>query len=105
MTDHSIRLLQKMLSLLEDYQTGRLGLRHLVDGLEGSFNALNEKLPDGFYIDWHLYWDRLEEKLALSSDEPQGEELYRTKALDLVAEFKPKLAQLLSTDSSRTDLP
>jgi hypothetical protein len=68
MTDHTLRLFTQMMACLERFETHAIDLRSLVDGLEGLFNALEERLPAVFYEEWYQHWRSLEEKLALSDE-------------------------------------
>jgi hypothetical protein len=50
---------------MNDYKRNNISLGQLVNSLEGSINALEEKLPEEFYKIWYSYWGNLEITLAL----------------------------------------
>ena len=91
MTDHTLRLFEQMMFRLEAYEADAISLRSLVDGLEGSFNALEERLPDAFYQEWFQYWGKLEEKLALSDEISSSGPRDRQIAIELAQELKQVL--------------
>ena len=69
MSEHTKRILERMIALLNEYQQGVVSLRYLVDGLEGSLNTLEEKLPETFYTQWYIHWGGLEQILAAGTRE------------------------------------
>lgn len=64
MDQHTRRILGRALGLISDYQGGTVDLRCLVDGLEGSLNAVEEELLGSFYARWYAHWGGLEQILA-----------------------------------------
>lgn len=75
MNEHSNRILEQMIKIIEDYKTGNLNLRYLVDGLEGSISALEEKIPENFSKQWYDHWGALEEWLSLKLEEERKEKI------------------------------
>jgi hypothetical protein len=77
MDQHTSSLLEKMLSLLRDFQQKQISLHYLVDGLEGTYNAIEQKLPKAFDLKWYEHWGALETILAVTveglSTEQQNE--------------------------------
>ncbi len=67
MNDHSKRILHAMLLLFDDFELKTISLERLVDGLEFSLKALEEKLPKDFYLQWYEHWGDLETVNALLS--------------------------------------
>ena len=65
MNQQTRNILQRSLSLINDYIEDRISLSRLVSSLEGSLNALEEKMPDQFYKLWYVYWSNLEIVLSL----------------------------------------
>ena len=75
MNKHTKKIMKQMITLFEDYHKGRIGLRGLVDGLEGCFNAIDEKLPKIFYDQWFQNWGGLEETLAINKEHKYKKEI------------------------------
>jgi hypothetical protein len=54
MNEKTSRILNRILLLLSNYRLGETNLAYLVDSLDGSLGALEEKLPD----EWRDRWSR-----------------------------------------------
>lgn len=85
-----------MLILLKEYQQGMSTLREVVDSLEGSLNALEERLPDSFYTEWFTHWENLEQIVAMGTEHNR-----REIALEEVMALQSLLSQYVT--SSRFD--
>jgi hypothetical protein len=72
MSEHTKRILNQMLALLSGYEQGTASLRYLVDGLEGSLDALEEELPKAFYDQWYVHWGGLEQILAAGTQDKRS---------------------------------
>ena len=70
-------VLENMLNVIEDYRLNKIDLRNLVDSLEGSLSALEEKLPSEFYNDWYEHWGELEIILSLGIENARQEKISR----------------------------
>jgi len=68
MNKHTRQIIKQMLVLFQDYRQNKIGLKHLVDGLEGGINAIEENLPKTFHDQWFINWGRLEETLAIGKE-------------------------------------
>ena len=68
MNDHTRRILTRMRDLLEAHSADKMELRELVDSLEWSLNAVEERLPSDFYSAWYDAWGTLEQVLALGTE-------------------------------------
>ena len=68
MNTHSRAIIQRTLSLINSYRNRDTGLSYLVRSLEGSLNALEEKMPEEFYNSWFSFWGDLETILALGTE-------------------------------------
>ena len=90
MNEHTRRILRQMLTLLGEYQRGIANLRYLVDGLEGSLNAVEEELPEAFYTQWYIHWGGLEQILAAGT-----ERKHRMEILEEVKMLEALLSQYL----------
>lgn len=88
MNAHTIRIMEYMKALLDKYQAGSIGLRTLVDGLEGNINALEEKMPDAFTTQWSIHWGRLEIILAAGTERERQEEIF--EAIEALRELLSK---------------
>lgn len=80
MNEHTQRILERMLSLLNQFKKGEVALSHLVNSLEGSLSALEEELPRAFYSGWYEHWGELETYLAL--------DLEKERSLDILKEIE-----------------
>ncbi len=98
MNDQTIRILSRDLELISDYRQAKLPLRGLVDSLEGSINALEERLPRQFYGDWEKSWGELEIALALDK-----EELYASKIGEELANLERLIIELLPDQGNKGD--
>jgi hypothetical protein len=72
---HTRNIIGKMATMLQEFKKRKVNLRALVDGLEGSINALEEKLPDSFYTKWYSHWGSLEQYLATGSEKQFKKEI------------------------------
>ncbi len=68
MNAHTRRVLGRTVRLIADYERGAASLGRLVRDLEGSLDALEEKLPDAFYAGWFGCFGELEIAVALGGD-------------------------------------
>jgi hypothetical protein len=68
MNQQTISIMTRVLEIIDLYKKNEVGLRYLVDSLEGSINALEEELPKEFYNDWFNSWVPLELFLALGKE-------------------------------------
>lgn len=83
MKQHTLQIFARMLTFLKDYQQGMRSLRGVVDSLEGSLNALEERLPDSFYTEWYAHWGDLEQIAAMGTEHKHREVvLEKVKALE-----------------------
>ena len=65
MNNHSNRIIDYMHILISKYRDGEINLSYLIDSLEGSINALEEKLPFDWNEKWVMNMIELETYLAL----------------------------------------
>ncbi len=72
MNEDTKRILNQMLALLNGYERGTVSLRYVVDGLEGSLNALEEELSKAFYDQWYTHWGGLEQILAANTQDKRS---------------------------------
>jgi wobble nucleotide-excising tRNase len=75
MKQHSRAILQRSLSVIHSYRRNDISLGQLVSSLEGSLNALEEKMPEEFYSLWYSYWGNLETALALGIESQAQKEI------------------------------
>jgi hypothetical protein len=75
MNQHSCRILNNLIALLQDYEAEKSSLRRLVDGLEGGLQAIEEPLPQDFYDEWYKYWGGLEIVLATGTESESTEKI------------------------------
>jgi hypothetical protein len=75
MKEHTIRNLTQVLTLISDYRENKIGLRYLVDSLEGIISALEERMSDDFYTEWDRSWAALEIALALNQEESRSNKI------------------------------
>ena len=68
MHEQTLRKLASVLALINDYREQNIGLRYLVDSLEGTILSLEERLPERFYTIWDKSWSQLEIALALEQE-------------------------------------
>jgi hypothetical protein len=68
MQEITIRKLSQALELISDYRNQNIGLRYLVDSLEGIILSLEEQLPQDFFDKWYEDWSELEIILALEQE-------------------------------------
>ena len=66
MKPYTTQILSKLINYIDLYLESKITLRELVEHLEYSLNALEEKLPEAFYPNWFEYWGNLEVELAMS---------------------------------------
>jgi hypothetical protein len=88
--EHTRRILKQTLTLLGEYRRGTANLRYLVNGLEGSLNALEEELPETFYTQWYIHWGGLEQILAAGTERKR-----RMEILEEVEALEALLSQCL----------
>ncbi len=74
-TEHTNRIVYRMVLMLTDYRDGRLNLRYLIDSLEGSLTSIEEKMPDDFLKGFYEHWGNLEQWLALGLEEERRQEI------------------------------
>ena len=77
MNPHSRTILQRSLEFIDNYRNGLISLKKLVNSLEGSLNALEEKLPKEFYESWFSFWGDLETVVALGNELQTHEDVNR----------------------------
>jgi hypothetical protein len=101
MNDHTLRIIRRMIRLIDQYKEGSINLRTLVDGLEGSINALEEKLSEEFYAQWHKYWFELYMiyDLSVAYHKPK----LSSKDLALIIKDIEALRELLSSFQSEQE--
>ena len=75
MNDHSNRILSRMLLLVSKYRLGEINLAYLVDSLDGSLDALEEKLPDEWKDKWSRKMIGLDTYLALGLEAEKRSEI------------------------------
>lgn len=68
MQEITTRKLSKALELINDYRKREIGLRFLVDSLEGIILSLEEQMPKSFNESWYEHWSELEIILALEEE-------------------------------------
>jgi len=92
MQEQTLRKLARALALINDYREQSIGLRHLVDSLEGTILSLEERMPESFYAIWDKSWSQLEVALALEQESIYQNEIQKElKNLEiLLLEFLPK---------------
>ena len=66
MRPYTTQILSKLINYIDLYLESKITLRELVEHLEHSLNALEEKLPEAFYPNWNEHWGNLEIELAMS---------------------------------------
>jgi hypothetical protein len=69
MQEQTHRKFVRALELITDYRDHNIGLKHLVDSLEGILLSLDEPMPASFYSIWHKSWAQLEIALALEQED------------------------------------
>ncbi|KAA3642830.1 MAG: hypothetical protein DWQ07_20110 [Chloroflexi bacterium] len=67
MKPYTKQTLSKLINYIDLYLESKITLRELVEHLEHSINALEERLAESFYPNWNEYWGNLEIELAVSS--------------------------------------
>jgi hypothetical protein len=92
MNEHTRSILDRMLSIISDYRVKKISLRNLVDSLEGSLNAIEEKLPSKFMDSWYEYWGDLE--IILSSKEMKADS-YDNETLVALNELESNISNYL----------
>ena len=75
MNQHSRAILQRSVSLISSYRKNDISLGQLVVLMEGSLNALEEKMPEEFYKLWYFHWGNLETALALGIESQAQKEI------------------------------
>jgi hypothetical protein len=86
MEETTLRNFKTMLTFLSDYREHKIDLRWLVDALEGSINALEEKMSGAFFLEWHRHWDKLEVVLALDKEDEVAIVLTELNSLEMLIE-------------------
>ncbi len=70
-----------MISLINRYRKEEnLNLLSLVNSLEGSLSAVEEKLPQSFYDNWYKCWGGLEMYLAMGLENDRKREILENLA-------------------------
>ena len=69
MTEHTERILHRMVKIINQYKNGEVTLPYLVNSLEGSISAIEEPLSEAFKEIWYKHWGNLEIVLALNEEE------------------------------------
>ncbi len=69
-------ILQRSLTLIINYRRNEISLESLVNSLEGSINALEEKMPEEFYKSWYAFWENLETAVALDIESQAKKEIF-----------------------------
>lgn len=87
MKEITLRNFITMLTIIGDYREKKIDLRRLVDSLEGSIDALEDKLPEEFYLEWHKHWNKLEVVLALGQEGEGDYVLTELKFLEMLIEI------------------
>ena len=75
MNQQTKSILNRVLQNIEMYKKSEIDLDYLVNLLEGSINALEEKLPQEFYDAWFSSWSDLEICLAQGKQNIYRDEL------------------------------
>ena len=70
---HTKRILLRMFNAIENFENEKSSLQSLVDFLEGSLNAIEEKFPETFYSDWFSNWGNLEIAWAFMNNDNLSE--------------------------------
>jgi hypothetical protein len=65
MYQSTLNILQGIMITIKNYNDNNQSLRKIVDDLEGSVNAIEEKLSNKFYSNWQTHWGNLEIILAM----------------------------------------
>jgi hypothetical protein len=86
MEETTIRNFNTMLTLIDDYRRHKINLRWLVNSLEGSINALEERMSTEFFLEWYRYWNKLETVLALGKDDEFEYVLSQLRHLEVLIE-------------------
>lgn len=69
MNENTIRINRRMQTIIRDNKNGNCTLAILVNGLEGSFTAREEKMPNEFITKWFIHWRGLEQIFAAGSEQ------------------------------------
>ncbi len=83
--DHTNRIISRMIQLIDDYRNNNINLNQLVNSLEGSLTALEERPSEDFLKDWYAHWGALEQWVALQlEDQRQSQILEELKFLEVL---------------------
>ena len=66
MNSHTVRILRYAYLLLEKHEQNKVSLKYLVDSLEGSYTALEEKLSQDLVDGWFDHWEPLKYILEMN---------------------------------------
>jgi hypothetical protein len=69
-SEHTCRIIRRMVNSLDEFQVGRLSFQALFHTLEGSLLAVEDRLSDNFYNEWDKYWITFEIGLADNAINP-----------------------------------
>jgi hypothetical protein len=65
MKDHSLRVLLRLISIIDRYKNKEISLNELINSLEGSIYSLEEKLPEDFVCKYNQYILNLDTAVGL----------------------------------------
>jgi hypothetical protein len=68
-------ILLRALSLMKDYKNSSISLQQLVEALEGSLKALDERLSEAFYREWYNHFVNLDVAVALGIEKMNKEDI------------------------------
>lgn len=92
MQEQTLRKLARVLVLINYYREQNIGLRQLVDSLEGTILSLEERMPESFYAIWDESWSQLEIALALEQEAAYQDTIQQelNNLEKLISEILPK---------------
>jgi hypothetical protein len=75
MNQISRSILERIFLIIRDYELGKTNLTYLIDSLDGSISALEEKLSSNFYANWTRPMLTLDTFLALDLEKSEKEKI------------------------------
>lgn len=85
------RIIVRILNLINDYESGEVSLRRLVDGLEGSVKAMDPPLTGEEAAIFFQHWGMLEVIVAT-----EEEEQYKEYIQESLVELRTIFSKLIS---------